>query len=195
MSSPYKNLFILGTYTLNSESEPVKKLLALELELIRKEMEEEVEKRTKKLRKSEERYRQLFECSMDAAYITTPEGKVTDINQAGLELFGFSRDEFLELSIPDLYVNPNIRGKSKKILEKQGFLRDFEYKVYKKDRTKITVRESCIAVRDEKDKGIMYYGILKDITPQREMERKLSAIYDLSREMTLSVDLDQISKI
>ncbi len=30
-------------YTLNSESEPVKKLLALELELIRKEMEEKVE--------------------------------------------------------------------------------------------------------------------------------------------------------
>ncbi|MCK4432775.1 MAG: hypothetical protein KAV48_02460 [Methanomicrobia archaeon] len=43
MSSLYKNLFILGTYTLNSESEPVKKLLALELELIRKEIEEEVE--------------------------------------------------------------------------------------------------------------------------------------------------------
>ena len=152
------------------------------------------ERKMGKLRESEERYRKLFEYSMDAAYITTPEGKVIDINQAGLELFGFNRDEFLRLDIPDLYVDPRVREKAGKILEKQGALRDFEYELYRKDRTQITVRENCVAVRDEKGKVIMYYGIIKDITPQKEVERKLSAIYDLSREMSLSLDLDQISK-
>jgi len=155
----------------------------------------ESEKSTKELGESEKKYRQLFEYSMDAAYITTPEGKIIDINQAGLGLFGFSRDEFLKLNVPDIYVDSHLREKAKKILEKEEFLRDFEYRVYKKDRNQITVRESCIAVRDEKGKAIMYYGVLKDITKQKEMEKKLSAIYDLSKEMTLSLDLDQISKM
>jgi len=154
-----------------------------------------INEKKKEIKESEEKYKKLFEHSMDAAYITTPEGKIIDINRAGLELFGFSRDEFLKLNVPDLYMDPNVREKAKKILEKQGFIRDFECKFYRKNKTQIAVRESCIAVRDEKGKIIMYYGILKDITKQKRLEEKLSAIYNLSREMSLSLDLDQISKI
>jgi len=154
-----------------------------------------INEKKKEIKESEEKYKKLFEHSMDAAYITTPEGKIIDINRAGLELFGFSRDEFLKLNVPDLYVDPNVREKAKKILEKQGFIRDFECKFYRKNKTQIAVRESCIAVRDEKGKVIMYYGILKDITKQKKLEEKLSAIYNLSKDMTLSLDLGHISKI
>ena len=42
------------------------------------------------LRESEERYRSLFENSMDAIFISGPDGVVIDANQAALDLFGFT---------------------------------------------------------------------------------------------------------
>ena len=59
----------------------------------------------KALIQSEEKYRTLFEESNDVIFISTPEGKLLDINQAGVELFGYSsKDELLKISIDrDLY--------------------------------------------------------------------------------------------
>ena len=45
------------------------------------------------LRKSEDRYRSLFEDSKDAIFITTGDGTILDVNQAMLELFGYHRSE------------------------------------------------------------------------------------------------------
>ena len=47
---------------------------------------------------SEEKYRTLFQESQDAILLTTPDGNLIDINQAGIDLFGYSsRDEMLKL--------------------------------------------------------------------------------------------------
>ncbi len=150
--------------------------------------------RIEKLQQSREIYKKLFDSLTDAAYITTPDGKIVDINPAGLKLFGFEKEEFLQLDVPDLYVTPEVRKKAMEILEEQEYLKKFEYNLYRKDGSEFTVREDCIAVKDKEGKVVAYYGVLKDITHQKELEEKLSAIYDLSREITLTRDLDKISE-
>jgi PAS domain S-box-containing protein len=146
------------------------------------------------LKELKRRYKLLFDHSMEAAYVTTPEGAVIDINHAALELFGFSREEFLNLNVSQLYVESNIREKALTVLEKKGFLKDFEYELYKKNKEKIIVRENCVAVKDG-DKVVMYYCTLRDITQEKRLEEKLSTIYTLSREMSLSLDIDRVSEL
>src|SRR3989442_3979330 len=58
------------------------------------------------LRDSEEKFRALFEGSRDAIGITAPTGKFLDANQAWLDLFGYTRQEMLELNVADHYVHP-----------------------------------------------------------------------------------------
>jgi PAS domain S-box-containing protein len=65
----------------------------------RKQMEEV-------LQESEQRYRTIYEESRDAIYITTREGKVLDINQSGLNLFGYTREEMIGLDIREIYIDP-----------------------------------------------------------------------------------------
>jgi len=48
------------------------------------------------LRQSEEKYRTLFDSSRNAIFITARDGGVVEVNQATLDLFGYSRGEAME---------------------------------------------------------------------------------------------------
>jgi PAS domain S-box-containing protein len=55
------------------------------------------------LRRSEQEYRGLFENSRDAVIIFDPDSeKVLDLNYRACEMYGYSRDEFLNLSLEDI---------------------------------------------------------------------------------------------
>lgn len=127
------------------------------------------------LRRSEERYRTLFEESKDVIFISTPDGKFLDINPAGVELFGYSsREELLKINIPkDLYVNPADRLSLLQILTHQGYVKDREVTLKRKDGQKVIVRESTTVARDDRGNIVAYRGTLRDVTEQKRLEQQL----------------------
>ena len=128
-----------------------------------------------KLRQSEDRYRTLFDETMDVIYISTSSGKMLDINAAGVKLFGVaSKDEILnERDISTFYENPADRVRFKEYLATDGFVRDFETKLRRKDGQIINILDSATAVRNERGEIIAYRGILRDITERRRLEEQL----------------------
>ena len=127
------------------------------------------------LRESEEKYRALFEESMDAIFISTPDGRYLDINPAGVELMGYSsKEELLKVDINhDIYVDPEARIKLKSILEASGFVKDYEVEMKRKDGRKITFLTTVNAVRNEAGETIAYRGIRRDITEHKKLEQQL----------------------
>jgi len=125
------------------------------------------------LRESEERYRSLFEESRDAIYIVTREGNFIDFNQAMLELFGYSRDELMNLNVMELYAHPVDRVKFQQEIERNGSTRGYEITFRKKDGTVI----DCLltsTVRQTNDGSILgYQGIIRDITERKQEEEKV----------------------
>lgn len=133
------------------------------------------QKRTEEaLLKSEEKYRTLFEESKDAIFITTPEGKFLDMNPAGVKLFGYpSREELLKADISEeFYFHPEDRENLKKILAEQGFVKDYELKMKKRNGERLIVLETATAVRNEEGKVVAYRGILRDVTEQKNLEQQ-----------------------
>ena len=56
-----------------------------------------------KLQKSERNYREIYNASSDAIFIhDTKTGKIVDVNQTMLEMFGYTRQEALQLEIGDI---------------------------------------------------------------------------------------------
>jgi len=55
-----------------------------------------------RLVRSEERYRALFEASTDAIFLETLEGQVLDCNAAACEIFGYTKEELIGLTVADL---------------------------------------------------------------------------------------------
>lgn|GEM_PF-905829 len=126
------------------------------------------------LRKSEERYRELFVRSNDAIYISTTDGDFIDVNPAGLKLFGYDLNDIDYIKVNDLYIDDNDRHRLMEILEKNGEVSDYEVDLLKKDGvTVLHCMLSTIVIRDKQDQIIGYQGIIKDITEKRKAEEAL----------------------
>ena len=127
------------------------------------------------IRSSEEKYRMLFEGSRDAIYISTPAGRLLDINPAGVALFGYrSADEMRRIDVgATLYRRPRDREKLLRALEEQGFVHDHEIEVRRRDGEIRVLLATATLVRDVDGRPSVMRGILRDVTVQRALEREL----------------------
>ncbi len=141
-----------------------------------------------RLRESEEKYRSLFEDSKDVIFISTPQGRFLDINQAGVELFGYSsREELLAADIArDLYIDARDRLHVMRLLEERGFIKDFEARAKRKDGRSIIVLETTTAVYNAQGEVVAYRGILRDVTEQRALEEQLRQAQKMESVGTLA---------
>jgi len=68
----------------------------------RNSLERLVEERTASLRESEERLRVIAEASPDANFVYDADGRFIEVNPVAVERYGYSRDEFLNMTLRDL---------------------------------------------------------------------------------------------
>lgn len=93
-------------------------------------------------------YRDLFEESKDAVYVSSLGGKILSINRAGVELFGYTREEMIGMDIRALYGDPLDRQRFQQEIEPTGAVKDYEVRLVGKDGRKLhclltsTVRRS-----------------------------------------------------
>jgi PAS domain S-box-containing protein len=134
----------------------------------------------KELKESEEKFRNLFERVQHGLFISSKEGRFLDCNQAMWGLLGYQyKEEFLKIDIvKDLYVNPEDRKTFMELVEKLGFIKDFEVEFKKKNGERITVLLTATAKRDEKETIIGYEGLNIDITDRKKMEKELKEAND-----------------
>ena len=150
-----------------------KKRIEKENKIYQDNLEELVKERTKQFLESEERYRSFFEGSRDAIYITTQDDKFIDVNLSMLDLFGYTRDEMLNMNKGDLYADPINGFEFQKEMEKRGSVRNYELKLRKKDKTEIDCLLTSAMRRDKSGKIIEYQGIIRDITARKRAGREL----------------------
>lgn len=127
------------------------------------------------LRESEQKYRTLFEESKDGIFLSTPGGRLIDVNPAGVELFGYSsREELLRTDIAhDLYYRPVDRDLFMKKLALQGYVVDFEFEIRTRSGERRVVLESGSAMKDDDNNIVAYRGFLRDITERKKLEEQL----------------------
>ena len=89
-------------------------------------------------------------------------------------MFGYqSKDEFMAVSVSDLYQNPEDRSKFKETISKYGSVNKYEVNLKKKDGTFFVGSVSAVAVKDANGDVKYYDGIIEDITGKREIELQL----------------------
>lgn len=139
------------------------------LKLLNERLEKIVEERTQKLAASEARFRSLFEESKDTILFTGPNGKILLMNQAGLDLLGYSAEEIAKMELFDLFANPEEQIKVLRQMEELGYIDNHEIRLCKKDDEILDCRITANCQTDPSGTTI-YQGIIRDVTEMKRLE-------------------------
>ena len=152
-------------------------------------------------RVEEERYRRLFEQVQEGLFVSNPSGQLLDCNDAFVQMLGYaSRDEVKSMNLDAaLYASPEQRELLRREVELNGYVRNFEVMLRRKDNSLITALESSFASRDTKGNIDRHQGFLLDISAKKKAEdeirrrnRELNALNAMAVIATQSFDLDEI---
>ncbi len=119
------------------------------------------------------RYSELIRSSPDAIYETTEEGRIVEANPAMEVLLGYDREELKALNVRDLYADPTVRDAFRERMEEEQRVANFEVTLTRKDGSERICLLSASPRRDPEGRISGYQGILKDMTEERELERRL----------------------
>ncbi len=147
------------------------------------------------LQEAERKYREIFEHAGEGIFQSTPDGKFITANPALARIMGFDSPEELIAERTDIarehYVDPQRRDDFKRLLDVQGFVRDFEFEAYRKDGARIWVSENVRSVRDESGAVLYFEGTSQDITDRKRAEVRSAAFATLARKLSgASTQLD-----
>jgi PAS domain S-box-containing protein len=127
------------------------------------------------LRRSERRYRRIFEGVKDMIFVTDRDGRLLDINPAGVELLGLAnKSEALALAhFRDVFHDPKDWERFQLQVEVKGFVRDLELKVARPAGRLVPTLLTGILRRNKAGRITGYEGIVKDITEHKQSESEI----------------------
>lgn len=156
------------------------------------------------LKESERRYRCIFEGSRDMIFITLKDGSFEDVNQAAVDLLGYSsKEDLLSVGLAEKVYHNTMHWKVfQRQIDRDGFVKDFEAKFKKKDGSLLHCLLSGNAVWGNDGEIIGYQGIAKDITARmdairnfRQRHRELWVLNSVAFAMNKTHDLDAVLEI
>jgi PAS domain S-box-containing protein len=127
------------------------------------------------LRKSEERYRTLFESAPEGIIVTGPDGKVLSANPAAAAVFGYeSAQDMVGVPVTEFYRDPEQRQALFEELMEKGYVKDCSLLPFKnKDGELVYLRGSATLHRDQAGNILRIESIVVDITRQVLAEEAL----------------------
>jgi len=138
------------------------------------------------------RCQMLFEECQEAIAILTREGRVLDVNQAGLDLFGYERKEIIGMDAARvLYSSPDDLHRLQSEMERRGSVKDYAMQSRRKDAKPIDCLVTASGWQD-KDGTSGYMAVVRDATAQKDTEHSLRSLLRMSETLNSASDLDSL---
>lgn len=127
-------------------------------------------KAIKALRANERKFRNIFERSTDAVFLADENLIFLDVNDAVSQMFGYSKEELLTLSLYSLIVNSSVKNVMEHQLAKDGDIEGKEVEFITKTNE---IKYCMISLSKETDNTGKHYlqGIIHDISNLKKAEK------------------------
>lgn len=130
----------------------------------------------KALKESEVRYRQVIEQAADGIFVGDGNFRFLTVNTKACEIFGYSREEFLQLSLTDII--PDGEDEQVNLIRKQADTGTYHYECKRKRKDGSLFPAEISATRLSNGN---YQAIMRDVTERKRNEQALkSALQELN---------------
>ena len=133
------------------------------------------------LRKSEEKYRKIFENVQDIFYQSDIDGNILEISPSIERYSGYKPEELIGMNVGNVYLNPDDRSEMLKILTARGEIEDYIIKLKTKDLREVFVSANIHLLSGQDGKPVGIEGSLRDVSERIVTEEKIKASERLLR--------------
>ena len=147
----------------------------------------------KQLRSAAQYSRSLIEASQDPLVTISPEGKITDVNEATIRVTGIDREHLVGTDFADYFTDPGRARESYRRVFAQGFVTDYPLTIRHTggDLTDVLYNASLYKDADGHEFGVV--AAARDVTAQRRAERE--AARQRARELERLTELERFQKL
>ena len=162
-----KRFIVVSNHALKNENGKTVKVYGANQDITERKQAEEA------LKKSEEKYRKIFDNIQDVFYQTDINGQIIEISPAIKRYSGFSREELIGQQVENVYLNPEDRPKMLKLILDNGEISDYELKLKNINGELVYASVNAHFLFDSNNQPIGIEGSLRDITQRKITEKAL----------------------
>ncbi|HEY5248655.1 MAG TPA: PAS domain S-box protein, partial [Dermatophilaceae bacterium] len=138
--------------------------------------------------------RGMIESSLDSLVAISPEGLITDANEATARITGISREELIGTAFSDSFTDPQKANAIYQLVFEQGMAVDYPLTMRHQDGTLTEVLYNASVYRDASGKVLGVFAAARDVTRLMRAQGELAERYALEHEQRAK-DLERLAEL
>src|ERR1043166_9524480 len=114
--------------------------------------------------------RSLIEASLDPLVTISPEGKITDVNEASVQATGLTRERLIGTDFSDYFTEPDKARQGYQQVFSQGFVRDYPLAIRHASGRITDVLYNASVYKDDKGNVLGVFAAARDVTERKQAE-------------------------
>jgi len=117
--------------------------------------------------------RSLIEASLDPLVTISPDGKITDVNEATVKVTGVPKEKLIGTDFSNYFTEPEKASEGYQQVFKKGFVTDYPLTIRHAGGKRLTdVLYNASVYKDDKDNVLGIFAAARDITQRKQLEQQ-----------------------
>ena len=163
-------------------------------EKVKRQIEtKELEALINKAKQASQYARSLIEASLDPLVTISPEGKITDVNEASAKVTGVPREKLIGTDFSDYFTEPEKAREGYKQVFEKGFVSDYPLTIHHQNGKLTDVLYNASVYKDEKGNVLGVFAAARDITAQKKLVER--DVAEREKELERLAELERFRKL
>ena len=133
--------------------------------------------------------RSLIEASLDPLVTISPEGKITDVNEASVKVTGISREKLKNTNFSDYFTDPKKAQEGYRQAFEKGFISDYPLTIKHKNGNLTDVLYNASVYKDDKENVLGVFAAARDITAQKQSSQYARSLIEASLDPLVTISV------
>ncbi|CAN5378785.1 hypothetical protein BH10BAC1_BH10BAC1_06600 [soil metagenome] len=131
--------------------------------------------------------RSLIEASTDPLVTISPEGKITDVNEASVKVTGVSREKLIGTDFSDYFTEPEKAREGYKMVFDKSVVSDYPLTIRHKNGKLTDVLYNASVYKDDKGAVLGVFAAARDVTAQKLLSQYSLSLIEASRDPLITI--------
>ncbi len=134
--------------------------------------------------------RSLIEASLDPLVTISPDGKITDVNEATIKVTGISREKLIGADFADYFTEPEKAREGYKQVLAKGYVTDYPLTIRHYDGKLTDVLYNASVYKDVTGNVLGVFAAARDVTAQKQASQYARSLIEASLDPLVTISAD-----